>query len=107
MNSCYYDNDEDFAVDIPDIPGDQEIKYGAEIQPIWNSKCTDCHNESRSPDLRVNVSYNELVPQYVIADDAENSPLYIKLQTGAHDGRATASEMNLIKAWINKGALNN
>ena len=99
---------------IPEIPTDptdpdfKEILYGADIQPIWDSNCIFCHKAgSTSPDLDKAVSYNNLVPEYVIAENADNSPLYIKLQTGDHAGRANTDQMALIKAWINQGAKDN
>jgi len=111
LNSCYYD--ELVERPIPEIPTDPddpnyvEIKYGAEIQPIWNSNCILCHDSSHSLDLSEGVSYTELVPEYVIAGDADNSPLYDKLQNGNHDGKANTTQMSLIKGWINQGAKNN
>jgi len=107
MNSCYYDEIE-LSPDIPtnpDEPGFVKVKYGDDIQPIWNAKCTGCHNENNKLDLQPEVSFNELVPEYVYANDADNSPLYIKLDTG--HGGASSDNMQQIKAWINQGAENN
>ena len=76
-----------------------------EIQPIWNSKCVACHNASNPLDLREGLSYNNLVPEYVEAGNADVSPLYIQLQTG--HGNSSTDEKSLIKGWINQGAANN
>jgi len=109
MNSCYYDALVERP--IPELPTDPddpeyvEIKYGTDIQPIWNSKCTACHTDSHALDLNEGVSYNELVPDYVIAEDADISILYLQLQTG--HGKANPDEMAFIKTWINQGAKNN
>jgi len=110
MNSCYYDDLVERPIPEiptdPDAPGYVEVKYGAEIQPIWNSNCILCHDASHpSLDLRVDVSYNDLVPQYVYADDANSSPLYLKIETG--HGNASVTHKSLIKGWINQGAKNN
>jgi len=112
MNSCYYDALVERPIDEiptdPDEPGYVEIKYGTDIQPIWNKKCTACHKSgSTSPSLEEDVSYSNLVPEYVYEDDAEGSPLYQKLQTADHDGRADSEEMALIKGWIDQGAKDN
>lgn len=107
MNSCYYDA----LVEVPELPTDpddpdyKEVLYGAEIQPIWNSRCTACHDDGHAIDLREGVSYDELVPDYVIAEDADNSILYLKLQTD--HGKANNDEMALIKSWIDQGAKDN
>lgn len=109
MNSCYYDELVERPIPEiptdPDEPGYVEIKYGQEIQPIWNNKCTACHNASNALDLRESVSYNELVPEYVIADNANGSPLFIQLQSG--HGNTNTDERALVKGWINQGAKNN
>jgi hypothetical protein len=109
LNSCYYD--ELVERPVPEIPVDPtdpgyvEIKYGAQIQPIFNSKCTTCHNASHQLDLREGVSYNELVPDYVIAGDADGSILYLTVNSG--HGGASSDDKSLIKGWINQGAKNN
>jgi len=112
LNSCYYDALVERPIDEkptdPDDPDYVEYSYENDIQPIWNSKCTACHKAgSTNPVLEENVSYNNIVPEYVYEQDAEGSPLYQKLQTGDHAGRADTEEMAYIKAWINQGAQDN
>jgi hypothetical protein len=109
MNSCYYDELQEKV--IPELPSDPddpnyvEIKFGAEIQPIFTNSCVGCHNASRNPDLRAGNAYSALVPQYVTASNADASPLYVKL-AGGHQNVSTAN-LTLIKTWINQGAKNN
>ena len=109
MNSCYYDELQEKV--IPELPVDPtdpgyvEIKFGAEIQPIFTNSCIGCHNTSRNPDLRAGFAYSALVPQYVTASNADASPLYVKL-SGGHQNLAT-DKLTLIKTWINQGAKNN
>ncbi|MFA5297506.1 MAG: hypothetical protein WC389_04785 [Lutibacter sp.] len=103
MNSCYYDELQERP--IPELPSDVEILFGTDIQPIFTASCIGCHNDSRNPDLREGYSYSSLVPEYVIANDAEASRLYTKL-AGGHQNLATA-KISLIKTWINQGAKNN
>jgi len=109
LNSCYYD--ELVPRPIPEIPTDpddpnyKEVKYGADIQLIWNNKCTTCHNDSHALTLTAGVSYANLVPEYVYADDADGSPLFITLGKG--HGGASVDDMSLIKGWIDQGAKNN
>ncbi|MFO7674168.1 MAG: hypothetical protein R6V74_10715 [Lutibacter sp.] len=109
MNSCYYDELQEriipeLPVD-PDDPNYVEIKLGADLQPIFTNSCAGCHNASRSPDLRAGFAYNALVPQYVIANNADGSPFYVKL-AGGHQN-VSAANLTLIKTWINQGAKNN
>ena len=109
LNSCYYDTLVEIPIPEiptdPDDPGFVEVKYGNDIQPIWDAKCDQCHNANHALDLRVDISYNELVPEYVIAGNAEGSRLYLKLET-SHGG-ASSTDLTKIKAWIDQGAKDN
>ncbi|MBE0422419.1 MAG: hypothetical protein IBX66_00605, partial [Lutibacter sp.] len=80
MNSCYYN--ELIERPIPELPADVEILFGTQIQPFFTNSCAGCHNASRNPDLREGFAYNALVPQYVTANNADASPLYVKLEGG-------------------------
>jgi len=110
INACYYDAYPEVIEDIPDIPDDQEISFKNEIQPLFEF-CIGCHNGSRDPDLREENAYISLVPNYVIAGDAEGSQLYQYLPgKGVHPevGKdLTNAEIALIEAWINQGAKDN
>lgn len=100
MSSCYYD-----SIYEPQNLGDgevNEVTYSNDIAPIFNF-CANCHNGSQVPDLREGSAYNALVPDYVVPFDADASPLYIKLDDG-HQG-LPQSRLNLVKAWIDQGAL--
>lgn len=111
--SCYYD--EAVIVEVPDVPDDQEVSFEMDIQPIFvqeGKDCTACHNGTvANPDLRTGNSYNAIVPDYVVAFDAEGSELYQKLPGNNHPVEAgfivSVDEMALIKAWIDRGAENN
>jgi hypothetical protein len=112
MNSCYYDEiPEPIIPEIPDIT--ETIYFAADIQPIFTNKCIGCHNASNKLDLREGNSYNELVPTYVTAGNADNSALYNKLPGKEHPAPTPSSsepsinELALIQAWINQGAKNN
>ena len=84
--SCYYD--ELFIPELPDIPVDQVVSFANDIQPIFiqsGKDCTACHNGTiAQPDLREGNSYNALVPDYVIAGNADGSELFQKLPGNNH-----------------------
>lgn len=102
MNSCYYDELQEEV--IPIIT--DEVSFTTDIQAIFNANnCMECHNASRNPDLRIGQAYSSLVPEYVVANDAEASLLYNKL-VGGHRNLGTEPKA-LIKAWIDQGAKNN
>ena len=103
LNSCYYDSIYE-PIDDGNGPGTEpgeELTYNNDIAPIFGS-CSNCHNGTLNPDLREENAYNSLVPEYVIAFDAEASRLYIKLN-GGHQN-LPASRIELVKTWIDQGA---
>jgi hypothetical protein len=101
------------------------VSYAAQVQPIFNNRCTSCHaiNGDGSLDLRAGVSYGNLVNVLslnygvtrVIPGDPDGSVLYGKVSgnpvfggrmppTGA---ALTALQRQLIRTWILEGANNN
>ncbi|HHC78851.1 MAG TPA: hypothetical protein ENK46_03145 [Flavobacteriia bacterium] len=109
MTSCYYDAYKE-EVDIID-PG-TNISYKDDIIPLWN-QCVGCHNGNQPPDLRDDVSYNDLLNGFVVPGDAEASTLYKSL-LGIDNvplmppgSQWPDSKIDLVKAWIDQGALNN
>ena len=91
----------------PDIELPDTVSYSLDIQAIWDNKCLDCHGGQRTPDLRPDVSYNELISRgYINTDDPASSELMTKLY-GSHDSRASEPEKQLILAWITEGARDN
>ena len=109
--SCYYDEIPEHILNPPEIPTDPgdpgyvEIKLSSDIQPLFTANCIGCHGENRDPNLKEGNSYDALIPTYVTAKDANNSRLF-NMINGGHGG-LNAEQIELIKAWINQGALDN
>ena len=100
MFSC-----EKYVIPKVDVPTD--VSYSADVQPIFDAKCINCHNGGQKPNLTSPNSYNALINGgYVNTDDPESSTLYTVLR-GTHDSRATEDEKMFILGWITEGALNN
>ena len=76
--SCYYD---EFLERT--IPEGQIVSFSDDIQPIFNNSCIGCHNGViAEPNLEAAASYDELVPEYVEAFDAEVEPLSVAARVG-------------------------
>ena len=109
--SCYYDEIPDHLLNPPELPTDPddpdyvEISFSNDVQVIFNANCIGCHNNNQDPDLREGNSYNALVPNYVTAEDADNSAIYNKV-LGGH-GNLNTTQLQTLKGWINQGAENN
>ena len=83
------------------------VSYSLNIQPVWDTKCVECHSGDRDPDLRPDFSHDALISgEYVDTADAANSDLMKKLY-GTHDSRATEAEKHLVLLWITEGSKDN
>jgi hypothetical protein len=112
VSSCYYDYIP--AEDIEDPENLPEVSYADDIIPIWVGYCiTNCHDGTIPPDLRNDVSYDELLDGYVVPGNANDSVLYQSLlgSDGIElmpPGDMMSDELiSLVRNWINQGALNN
>lgn len=98
---------------------DEVISYSEDVQPIFNQNCTVCHGNNGGISL---VSYqattsgngNNYGANLIIPNDADASGLIDKLEPNPdfgqimpQGGSLTATEIAIIKAWINQGALDN
>ncbi|MBK5214899.1 MAG: hypothetical protein JJE55_14730 [Flavobacteriaceae bacterium] len=107
--SCYYDELEDQT----ELPLPQNISFQDQVQPVFNQNCVNCHNGNQNPDLRSGSSFTALLGGgFVIPTDSENSILYKSLiGQGAPpmppSGGISQTKINVVKQWIDEGALNN
>lgn len=108
LSGCYYDE----SVEETTPPNDV-VSFALDIQPIFTSNCISCHPVLISPpDLTTGNSYNSITNTiYIVANDLEASMLYQKLLGNPNimppSGSLPAGEIDLIKKWIEQGALNN
>ena len=107
--SCYYDE----FPDESNLPIPADVSYQGDIQPLFNQNCISCHGGNIAPDLRSGSSRAALISgNFVIPSDAANSILYKALKgEGAPlmppSGAISTAKINLVKSWIDDGALNN
>lgn len=113
VGSCYYDAlpDDDYDPVDPGGPDPVVISYQDDIVPLW-VQCTGCHKEGGDEPNMEDDSYNNLLNGYVIPEDAANSILYKSLINDGVElmppGSAwPSSKINLVRDWINQGALDN
>lgn len=113
---------------LESVPLRQHVNYDTDIQPIWSSRCANCHVDSGElPDADLNLdppnSWYFLVDQpssnpnvtmlRVVANQPYNSRLFLKLNCAVQDvgfrmprGRQPLSleEQALVHDWILAGA---
>ena len=93
------------------------VHYSTEIQPIFTSRCVNCHINGNSGGLNLS-SWSNLIsgdsnhgPVIDIdAGDHINSLLWQYVNSGTmppENSNLTASQINLIATWIDEGALDN
>ena len=86
-----------------------QIDYETEIQTIFNNNCISCHGNSGGLSLD---SYASLMTggnsgSVIISGDHSNSLLWEKINSGQMppNGQLSSSNIDLIAAWIDEGAL--
>jgi len=92
-----------------------QVDYNSEIQPIFNSSCTSCHQDGGADQNGLDLtSYDNLMAgdsnngPVIIPGDHISSPLWQKVNSGAmppgNDPDLNSDEIDLIAAWIDEGA---
>ena len=111
ISSCYYDS----IYEPIDTGGNGEpevVSYQNDIIPLWG-QCVGCHNGNQPPNLEDNVSYDSLLNGFVVPGDADASILYQSLlgingvSLMPPGAQWPDSKINLVRDWINQGALDN
>lgn len=106
LSGCYYDEAEEV------LPPDGAVSFAADIQPIFNNHCIACHPVLGPPDLTEGNAYEAITNGvYIIPEDIGSSLLYQRLVGNPSimppSGSLPSSEIELLKAWIEQGALQN
>lgn len=116
----------------PDPPVDGVVLFSTHIQPIFSANCTVCHRPGgiallRGIELQLleGVSYDFLVDQpsiqnpdltLVLPGDSSASLLFLKVSSSAppvgsrmplNRSPLSQAQINLIRDWIDQGALDN
>jgi hypothetical protein len=110
-------------INVIATPPSTNISYSNQVQPIFNSQCVGCHGAEGGLNLSASVSRNNLVNvsaqgncntlKRVLPFDAANSVLYRKVAGSTCGARMpqgdnlTQTDIDLIKNWIDQGAINN
>ncbi len=108
LTGCFYDEGLDET-----LPEDTVVSYSLDIQPIFDNNCISCHPLIIStPDLTEDNSYDEVISKnYIVPKNLEASILYQKLIGNPNvmppSGPLPKKEIELVKEWIEQGALNN
>ena len=109
LGSCYYDT----YPEEEELPLPEEVSYSEDIQPLWDRDCVRCHPPS-PPNLTQGLSRDALINGgYVIPGDGRNSILYKSffgldgVTAMPNDAGWNINDANLVKKWIDDGALDN
>ena len=99
FSACEYHVEEELEV----INGgttttETEVSFKVNVQPILENKCVSCHNGNRFPDLRTHQSINA---------NSSRIRQQVVNRTMPVGGSLPNSEIELIRNWIDQGALNN
>ncbi|MFG0289038.1 MAG: c-type cytochrome domain-containing protein [Rhodopirellula sp. JB044] len=104
------------VVVIKRMPVDEEgrvVNFQRDIAPIFREHCLECHGpDDAKNDFRIDDP--DLVFDYVEAEDASSSSMYVDYMTTddddmlmpprGHGGPLSAAELALVRLWIDEGA---
>ena len=87
-----------------------QVDYDSQIQPIFNSKCIQCHGSSAGLNLSsyANIMQGSNNGDVIIPYDYANSELWQRINSGQMppgNNDLTNNQVNLIAQWIDEGAL--
>jgi len=93
--------------EVPALSG--EPTYENYVGALFEAKCSACHGELKSAGLYL-LSYEGVMEgsdngPVILPGDSENSVLFQVQSTGAHFAKLAADELEIIKQWIDNGAL--
>lgn len=89
--------------------------YAADVFPIFNSRCANCHGGERTEGGFIILSYDQMMAggehgTVIVPGDAGSSKLVQLVESGKMPKRGpkvTPVEIEIISTWINEGAPNN
>ena len=93
----------------------EDVSFNRDIYPLVERRCVKCHS-GEFPSEGLNLeSYESLMSGsqnglVIIAGDSINSLLFQKIESGEMPKRGSnlsTEQIELIRQWINEGALNN
>ena len=92
------------------VPLTAQVDYDSEIQPIFNSKCIQCHGSSAGLNLSsyANIMQGSMNGDVIIPYDYANSELWQRINSGQMPpgiNDLTDAQVDLIAQWIDEGAL--
>lgn len=93
------------------VDPDEPISFSEEVEPIWTTQgCTSCHPSSGGMDLRVGYAYQSLQTgdRIDLTNPEESLILTMPGSSGIHsDKDYVSNQRELIRVWIEQGALDN
>lgn len=96
--SCTNHVEEMTEPDESDSDNGKFVSFIADVRPIINANCVQCHNGSQFPDLR---DYSK------VSANSANVKSAVSNRRMPLGGSLTNAEINIIVSWIDSGALNN
>ena len=107
LTSCEWVTIEPIVPELPDP--EEEISFSVDIQPIFTSKCVECHPPLKSLDLTDGNAYNSINNEiYINSTTPSESLIYTKADpNGNHATKYSITEAALLLRWIEEGAQNN
>ncbi len=96
--SCDNNVEEEIPLPIGNEECSTDISFTADVKPVIDTNCIRCHGGNQAPDLRTFEGINANAARVRTQVVSRRMPL---------GGSLTNEEIELIRCWIDNGALNN
>jgi hypothetical protein len=108
LTGCYYDKEAILYPDLQNCTPAISPLFSADVLPILNNKCNDCHaGNSASAGIKLDT-YAEVL-KYVndgsLMGSINHSPGFSAMPKNS--GKMSSCQIEQIQNWINSGKLNN
>ena len=107
LSSCFYDSEDKLYPNTPACDT-LNVSYANGVNPILQSRCFNCHGNSRLGSIYDFEGYADLVAMIGSQNflgAIKQVPGILPMPQGAD--KLTDCQINTIQAWINQGKLNN
>ena len=105
LAACEYEQRE--PVDLTELP--EVVSFTNDIIPVFDAKCTQCHDGATPPDLTAEFAYTDLQSGNFLNTESPEESEFYKTISGSGSMAQYASDLDraLILKWIEQGAEEN
>jgi hypothetical protein len=107
FSSCEYETVQPEVIFRDPVDSTKVLSFATDVYPIFQSNCISCHNSGSMNFTSATAAFTTL-QALINATIPKNSKIYTKFKNNEHPYKSlSASDLDLILQWIEKGGKNN